>query len=290
MLKIKAKKMIIITTILALIILPIKTYGSFADLEYPPDDKGKADYTENKAEEQKDKYKDNKTADDYIGKSSNNNLKTLTIENGKIEPKFNRQYVDYKVILNNNTDKKINIKAEAEDEKAKIEGTGEIELHDGINELKIIVTAENGDVQIYNLNVSAPIKQTEIGLKKLEIYGINITNGKKEKLILNPLFNANNYEYSITVKNEITSLDIETELNEEYYAQIQGEDDLQIGKNTVTIKITNKNDENKSIKYILNIERQEKQKESKKNINLSIIIGGLLLIMIIVLILVKKTK
>ena len=145
-------------------------------------------------------------------------------------------------------------------------------------------------MQIYNLNVSAPIKQTEIGLKKLEIYGINITNGKKEKLILNPLFNANNYEYSITVKNEITSLDIETELNEEYYAQIQGEDDLQIGKNTVTIKITNKNDENKSIKYILNIERQEKQKESKKNINLSIIIGGLLLIMIIVLILVKKIK
>ncbi len=283
------KKIIIAIVMISMVIIPLNTYAAFYDIEYPPNSSGKADFTDQKAEEEI-KKETTKKAENYIGKSSNTYLKSLSIENAKIEPEFNRQYVDYNVKLENKKNKKINIKAQAEDEKATIEGIGEIELHDGINELKIIVTAENGNVQIYNLKVEYGKDQSNIELKNLKIYGINENTKNKEKLILNPLFNSNNFEYDITVPNEISSLEIETEPSDGAYTEIKGEKEIEVGKNKINIKVIDEKNKDKITVYNLNITREEKQKENKKRINMSIILGVLVVIIILLLILLKKTK
>ncbi|MCI9087196.1 MAG: hypothetical protein HFJ32_01345 [Clostridia bacterium] len=60
-------------------------------------------------------------------KSSNNLLSSLTIENANLSPKFHANVSKYEVNLPANTNK-IKVSAKAADAKAKVEGTGEINL------------------------------------------------------------------------------------------------------------------------------------------------------------------
>jgi hypothetical protein len=278
----KRIKEIIIMIIAGICLIPTFSYSAFYDLEYPPDNKGRVDYSDEEADEEKSK-KDEKTSE-YKGKSSNNFLKTLRVENAQIEPQFNRQYVDYNVNLEDKNIKKINIIAEPENENAKIEGAGEIELEDGINDLRVVVTAENGNVQIYNLHIELPFKQSELELTKLQVYGINIKTGEKEIEKLKPSFDPKKYEYDIKVKNEITSLYIERETDEGNYIETNGAEDLQVGKNKVIIKVKSNNDESKTTTYVINIERQE----DEINKNIFIYIGGIIILIIIFAIITKK--
>lgn len=84
-------------------------------------------------------------------KSSDNNLKTLTIEEGKLSPEFNASLTEYTLDLNENITS-LNIKATAADTKAKVEGTGKIDLKEGKNTINIVVTAENGAKKTYTIN------------------------------------------------------------------------------------------------------------------------------------------
>lgn len=166
----KLKKIIFIIAIISIFTFPINSYAEefFYEMEYPPNSSGRTDYSDEDAEQQKVEI--NTSPEDYIGKSSNTYLKSLSVENAKIEPEFNRQYVDYKVTLKNKNAKKINIIAEAEDENASIEGTGEVELQEGTNNLRVVVTAENGNVQFYNLTVENEIGGQESNIKTTIVY------------------------------------------------------------------------------------------------------------------------
>ncbi len=278
----KIRKLIIVMMIIGTFLLPTFSYAEFYDLEYPPDNKGRADYSDEEADEEKSKKSEE--IYEYKGESSNNFLKTLKIENAQLEPQFNRQYVDYNVKLNDNNNKKIKIIAEPEDEKAKVEGAGEVELEDGINELRIVVTAENGNVQIYNLNIELPFKQSELKLTELQIYGINIKTGEKELEKIKPSFASDKYEYNVDVKNEITSLYIESKTDDNNYIETQGAEELQVGKNKIIIKVKSNNDEAKTTTYVINVERQEE----KTNKKMYIYIGGAIILIIFFAIITKK--
>lgn len=82
-------------------------------------------------------------------KSTNNNLKSISVDNYKIEKIDNN---NYKLTVNNNIDS-IVIKAEVEDTKAKLEGAGKKDIKIGENNIQIKVTAESGTENIYNLKV-----------------------------------------------------------------------------------------------------------------------------------------
>lgn len=270
------KKIIATMLIISMCFIPTLSYSAFYDLEYPPNNTGRADYSDEDAEAQKEEQQ-SVDPDEYIGKSSNNFLKTLKVENAKLEPKFNRQYVDYNVKLEDENTKKINIIADPEDENAKIEGIGEVELQDGINNLRVVVTAENGNVQIYNLVVELPYEQSSLVLDDLQIYGINIQTGEKESEKLKPSFSPQEYKYNIKVINEITSLYIETKEKDGCAVEIKGAEDLQVGENKVFIKVINNEDESEITTYVINVERQEE----KKNNKILVYIGGIILLVII---------
>ena len=286
----KIKTFAIIILMLS-ILIPRISIAAFYDMEYPPNSSGKADYTDAEADEDAEARKANaSSSQDYIGKSSNNYLKSLKIENGIMEPEFNRQYVDYKVTLEDENTRKIKIIAEAEDENATIEGDGEVELQDGINNLRIVVTAENGNVQIYTLTVELPFKQSELKLENLEIYGVNIKTGQNEKEELSPKFSGDIYQYNITVSNEIVGLYIDSKVDENSYVSTIGGETLEIGENTVYVKVKDLEDDSKETTYTIKVERQE---ESMNNNEKPLIVIGVIiaiLIILIILIIVIKSK
>ena len=286
----KIKTFAIIILIVS-ILIPGISMAAFYDMEYPPNSSGRADYTDAEADEDAEARKANaSSSQDYIGKSSNNYLKSLKIENGIMEPEFNRQYVDYKVTLEDENTRKIKIIAEAEDENATIEGDGEVELQDGINNLRIVVTAENGNVQIYTLTVELPFKQSELKLENLEIYGVNIKTGQNEKEELSPKFSGDIYQYNITVSNEIVGLYIDSKVDENSYVSTIGGETLEIGENTVYVKVKDLEDDSKETTYTIKVERQE---ESMNNNEKPLIVIGVIiaiLIILIILIIVIKSK
>ena len=126
------------------------------DIPVPPDSSGYTDFTEEEAKQKAEEYEKNKsnllTAEDYVNKSSNNYLKSLEVEGYKLEPKFNRQNSNYTIYTKSNTSK-LKIKAEADDEKAKVEGIGEIEINQSENSINVHVTAENGDLKVYTITI-----------------------------------------------------------------------------------------------------------------------------------------
>lgn len=84
--------------------------------------------------------------------SKDNDLKSLTISEGKLSPDFSKDTTSYTVNLPA-TAKSITLKAEANDAKATVEGTGEKNLEPGDNDFEIIVTAENKSVKAYKVKV-----------------------------------------------------------------------------------------------------------------------------------------
>jgi hypothetical protein len=82
--------------------------------------------------------------------SKNNNIKSITIEGYEIEKLDDNNYT--LTVSNNVTD--ITINAEAEDEKATVEGIGQYNLNIGENKIEITITSESGDKNIINVNIT----------------------------------------------------------------------------------------------------------------------------------------
>lgn len=91
-------------------------------------------------------------------KSSVNYLKSLEIEDKEISPKFNKETSDYLVELEAGTTS-INVKAAAEHNKAKVTGAGTINVSEGVNSIKVVVTAENGSKRTYT--ITATVKEKD---------------------------------------------------------------------------------------------------------------------------------
>lgn len=95
-----------------------------------------------------DKKNDTKFEDE---KSSNADLKSITISNGNIN--FSKDILNYNVVVDNKTNS-ITISVKTDNEKAKVIGAGKHSLNVGDNKIEIIVTAEDGTEKTYTINVS----------------------------------------------------------------------------------------------------------------------------------------
>lgn len=84
--------------------------------------------------------------------SPNNILNSLTVEGYNITPTYSKYIYEYDVIVGKDV-AAINVGAAALDNSARVEGTGQINLVEGSNTIIIKVTAANGDVRNYTLNV-----------------------------------------------------------------------------------------------------------------------------------------
>ena len=118
---------------------------------------GMADFTHDEAQKiRNEEVKKQQEIDKKsIGKSTNNFLKSLSVKGYTITPEFNKQVINYKINKEIN-ESKVEILAEADDSKAKVTGTGIINLQPGENEIKVDCEAENGEMKSYFITIKTP--------------------------------------------------------------------------------------------------------------------------------------
>lgn len=114
--------------------------------------------------------------------SSDNTLKSLSIEGYNLEPKFNKDTTEYKLTVDEAVEK-INVKAESNHNKASVKGIGEINLSSGENTIEIKVTAENGNDKIYKIIVNV----TDLNPIKVKVGSDEYTIVKKNNDLIEKL-------------------------------------------------------------------------------------------------------
>ena len=161
----------------------------------------------------------------------NNYLKSLTIEDQTYTPEFNKETLSYTLQVPYEVDK-LNISALPEVDTASVLGDGEVELKQGVNNINIYVTAQNGSIRTYTIKVT---RKDPISSKLLDI---KIKNYEFE-----PKFDGENtFVYSVTVDYETTALDFIITKKDPYSTyEIAGNQNFVIGLNTVTIVVTSSN-------------------------------------------------
>ena len=83
-------------------------------------------------------------------KSDNNYLQEIILSNGSLD--FNKDILDYNVTVENEVDE-LEINAKTEDSKSLVVGNGIYKIEVGNNLIKLDVTAENGNIKEYTINV-----------------------------------------------------------------------------------------------------------------------------------------
>lgn len=200
--KLKVKKILklIIMNVAFVMVMGTSNFAyeeRLVDIPVPPNSSGYADFTSEEAEQRAKEYEQNKeTAEDYIAKSGDNYLKSLKVEGYELAPEFNSQESEYKLYIKNknNTNTIINIIAEANDEKARIEGAGSVDIKPDQEVITINVIAENGNLRVYVIRIEDEINKpngihdasTLVALGTAVIIlgivgGITIKNHKKSK-------------------------------------------------------------------------------------------------------------
>lgn len=114
-------------------------------------------------------------------KSTNNNLKSLSVDGYDISPKFDKDTLEYTVNLESNVEK-IKINATKENGYASVSGTGEKEVVEGDNKFEITVTSETGKKKVYVLN--AIVKDSNPIIRKVD--GKEYSVVKRESALTEP--------------------------------------------------------------------------------------------------------
>ena len=160
--------------------------------------------------------KDNYLTDLKVSKEGNNY---------SLNPEFESETEEYKVKVGPE-DYKITVEATLSNELSEVEGLGEKEVAPGINEYNIIVTSENGDIRNYKLTVERDASSNT-----------NIKNMTPSEGTLTPAFNNSENEYTLEVEQDVTTVDIEVELESEK-ATITGNKNITLDVNKKDVEIT----------------------------------------------------
>lgn len=200
--------------------------------------------------------------------SGNNILKKLMVDDNEIP--LNEQDFSYTYTVENNV-VKVNIKAQALDNKAQVEIDRINNLEIGENEIGIYVTAPNGDVSRYTLYITRkPVLSNNAYLKELKIDGYNIVFNREEKY------------YNLKIKDEDELVISAISDDEKATVNIDGNKNLINGS---IIKIIVKAEDGSINRYFINIEKKE-----KKSLLWLILLLILLIIMATILIIVLMKK
>lgn len=84
--------------------------------------------------------------------SPNNKLNGLGVEGFTLTPTFNRDTYSYDLIVDHSVSN-VTVSASAIDSKASVRGNGNVSLSSGINDISVVVRAENGTERTYTIHV-----------------------------------------------------------------------------------------------------------------------------------------
>ena len=176
-------------------------------------------------------------------KESEENKSEARLSNLGIRPEeydfdgFKRDTTSYSVEVPNEVTE-IEVYAEPVSSKAQVTGTGTVTLNEGVNKVEVKVTAEDGTEMVYTIEITRTVSTTEgetetneeLGLASLIIKNFN----------LSPEFDTKTYEYTIGLRENLSSLEIEAKANNSTATvEIIGNENLKDGENIITILVSN---------------------------------------------------
>lgn len=187
--------------------------------------------------------------------STNNNLSSLNASVGTFDIEFDKDVTVYTLTVPYDTESVI-LSGGLEDIYSTVDGLIEYKLTEDKTTVLINVTAEDGTVKTYTVYIvkeAEPVTTPVVYyyssnnyLKSLEVDGYEVE------------FDKYTNEYKITVKNDVTSLDISA-LAEDSSARVEitGNENFKEGENIVTITVTAENGETREYKLVVTKEEKK---------------------------------
>ena len=80
-------------------------------------------------------------------------LSGTKVEGYELTPEFNKQNDSYTIYVKDDSINNFNVIAETDNDKAKVEGIGNINISSNDRKINVKVTAENGNINMYTINV-----------------------------------------------------------------------------------------------------------------------------------------
>lgn len=234
-------------------------------------------------DERTEEEEENQDEDDE-NKSNVKELSSLTVEQYKLEPDFSPDITEYSLTVGRDVENLV-IEAVATDENATVEITGNNGLLLGENTVNIKVTAEDGTVRTYKINVT---KVEQVGLKLSEL--------TIENYVLTPEFSSDIYEYTLNIGDiSVTSLNIVANaVDENVNIEIVGNNDLKPGENIITILVSSDEEDITTVyQIVVNIDESFTDQVVIDNSNMYIYIGigiAVLILLIIIIVVVRKRR
>ena len=167
-------------------------------------------------------------------KSSNANLKNMILNVEGMSPSFSKDITTYSINVGENVND-IKVTATVAHSRASYSVTGNTNLKEGENKVTVKVTAEDGTVKTYTINV---LKADDPVKSDATLYSLII-----EDVDLGQVFDSNVTEYSagdITVKADKLNIYAYTN-NENAKVEILGNENLNVGEGKITIRVTSEN-------------------------------------------------
>ena len=199
-----------------------------------------------------------KQAEEEIGESkdtSNSKLENLRLNIEGLVPEFNKDVFDYYLTVNNNINN-LEILTVLENKNSKIEVTGNENLKEGLNIIKVQITSEdNSSSTSYIINVTKTnnIEDANTNLETLAI----------QNYLLYPNFDNTVTNYNVEVANDTDNINLlAIPEEEEAKVEIDKNDKLQEGNNTIKITVTAKNNYTKKV-YNINVYRRNENEEKE---------------------------
>lgn len=172
-------------------------------------------------------------------RSENNYLKELTTDKGTLTPDFDKLKKKYTLKLTPEDDT-IHIGAVPEDKVAEVTGIGDLDVPAGKTTFPITVTAENGDIRIYNIEVEREKSANPYPIN-IKIDGLipNLCEKNNRYCKQDQEFNPDTPSYTMVVPSKIQKVKLVVEKGHKYQT-VKGDGEVTLADdvNTFVVEVT----------------------------------------------------
>lgn len=191
-------------------------------------------------------------------RSNNNNLASLTVSNGTLNPGFSKSTVNYTMEVPYDVSK-LDLSAKAEDSKATVNINNPELVAEETTDVTVTVTAENGSSKTYTISVKRGKDPNKALSDNNYLASLTVDIG-----ILSPVFDKEKTNYAVYLPFEVTEINIEAIVEDTKYAtiKVEGDSKLNIGNNLFKYTVTAEDGSTRT--YTVTVVRNKSLEDLKK--------------------------
>lgn len=191
-------------------------------------------------------------------KSNTNTLKSLKVKEGNYLDNFSSDNLEYSFDYN---DSKITFTGSLTDSTSTVSGLKSYDLKYGKNIIKITVISESNLKRIYTITVNRLDTRDKVN---------TLDNIVIDSYKLTPTFNKNTKKYTLKVGNEVSKVNISSDLTSSKSSYVSGYGNrsvnLKYGNNTILIKVKSESNEENTYQITINREDNRSKNNYLKNL------------------------